>query len=257
MALSGSKKALLWGAFFIVCLLNTAALADSCSLPDIGERVVSSRVIDGDTLELVDGRRVRLIGVNTPEIGRRGAPSEPYAQKARSELQRLVGKAGLRLLVGEDARDNYGRTLGHLFDAQGANIEAQLLRQGLGFAVGIPPNVTLLDCHLQQERQARRQRLGVWQQAPVKRAAEVSQGGFQLIRGRIVTVQTQGRHIWVELDGPLVLRLPVDLPGAAGIASWRGRELEVRGWVVDRGSSRRGHKRFMLPLLEWRLAHLE
>jgi len=257
MALSGSKKAPLWGAFFIAWLLATPTLADSCSLPGAGEQVVSSRVIDGDTLELGDGRRVRLIGINTPEIGRRGTPSEPYAQKARAELQRLVGDAGLRLVVGQEARDSYGRTLGHLFDAQGINIEAQLLSRGLGFAVGIPPNLALLECHLRQEQQARHQRLGVWRQVPVKRAAEVSQGGFQLVRGRIVTVQTVGRHTWVELDGPLVLRLPVDLPGAADIASWRGRELEVRGWVVDRGSSRRGHKRFMLPLLEWRLVHLE
>src|SRR5690606_25821544 len=123
MALSVSQKAPHWGAFFVVWMLAGLALADNCSQPGAGDPVVSRYVIDGDTLELVDGRRVRLIGINAPEIGRRGKPSEPYAQKARVELERLAGESGLRLVVGVEPKDRYGRTLGHLFDARGANIE--------------------------------------------------------------------------------------------------------------------------------------
>lgn len=255
MVLSDSKKALRWGAFFVAWLLALPALAGVCdSLPDVGESVVSRYVIDGDTLELVDGRRVRLIGINAPEIGRRGKPSEPYAQKARAELERLVGVAGLRLLVGEDAQDDYGRTLGHLFDIHGANIEAQLLQSGMGFAIGIPPNLALLDCHLQQESLAREAGLGVWQQAPVIRAAEVRAGGFQVVRGRVVSVQRAGRYAWVDLDGPLVLRLSEDDQHRFDrLDGWAGRSLEVRGWIVDRKNQSRGHAQFMLPVREPRM----
>ena len=255
MVWSDSKKALHWGAFFIAWLLALPALAGACdSLPDVGESVVSRYVIDGDTLELVDGRRVRLIGINTPEIGRRGTPSEPYAQKARAELERLASAAGLRLLVGEDARDDYGRTLGHLFDIHGANIEAQLLRSGMGFAIGIPPNLALLDCHLQQESLAREAGLGVWQQAPVIRAAKVRAGGFQVVRGRVLSIERAGRYIWIDLDGPLVLRMPaVDRHQFDGVDDWAGRSLEVRGWIVDRKNQPRGHAQFMLPLREPRM----
>lgn len=256
-ALSGLKKALLWGAFFVFWLPAQPVLADYCSRAGVGVPVITKRVVDGDTLDLTDGRRIRLIGINAPEIGRKGAASEPYAQAARAELRRLVEGAELRLLIGEEQQDRYGRTLGHLFDVSGANIEARLLRQGLGFTVAVPPNLMLLDCHLQQEQQARRQQLGLWRHGPVRRASQIDAGGFQLVRGRIERVSRAGNHVWVDMDGPLVLRLSRELVGADEIAGWQGRELEVRGWIVDRGKSRRGKKRYMLPILEWRLVSLE
>lgn len=258
MALSVSQKALRWGAFFVVWMLVGPVLADSCSRLGVGESVVSRHVIDGDTLELVDGRRVRLIGINAPEIGRGGEPSKRYAQEARVELERLAGEAGLRMVVGEAPKDHYGRTLGHLFDAGGANIEAQLLRNGMGFAIGIAPNLALLDCHLMYESRARNQRLGVWSQAPMVGAADLREGGFRLIRGRVVGVERAGRYVWVELDGPLTLRLPAAGSWRFGeVGSWPGRQVEVRGWVVDRQSSSRGWKRFMLPLYEPQMMSFE
>lgn len=257
MALSGSRKASLWGAFFIVWLLAAPALADYCAMPGVGQSVTSKYVIDGDTLDLVDGRRVRLIGINAPEIGRRGSVSEPYAQAARKALLRLVEGAELKLLVGDQAVDKYGRTLAHLFDGQGANIEARLLRQGLGFTVAVAPNLRLLDCHLRNEQLARNQREGVWGDNPVRRAAQVDAGGFQLVRGRVGRIAPAGKYLWVELDGPLVLRLPVDLLGSEGGAGWQGRTLEARGWIVDRRSARPDRKRYMLPVDDVRLLVLE
>lgn len=253
MALPGFKKALLWGAFFVFWLLAQPALAEYCAMPGVGQRVVSKQVIDGDTLDLADGRRIRLIGINAPEIGRNGNASEPHAQAARKELLRLVKGVELRLLIGDEPQDRYGRTLGHLFDPGGANIEARLLRQGLGFTVAIPPNLLLLDCQLQQEQYARAQRLGVWKANPARKASQIDSGGFHLVRGRIEKVTRGGDHVWLDLDGPLALRVPRALAEAQGLSHWRGRELEVRGWIVDRGKTRRGQKRYMLPIHEWRL----
>ena len=45
---------------------------------------------DGDTLALEDGRSVRLLGINTPETGRDGEPSEPFAEDARALLSRFA-----------------------------------------------------------------------------------------------------------------------------------------------------------------------
>ena len=253
MALPGSKKALLWSAFFVFWLMAAPALAGHCAMPGVGEQVSSKLVIDGDTLDLVDGRRVRLIGVNAPEIGRRGSPSEPHAQAARRELMRLAGKGGLRLLVGEERTDKYGRTLGHLFDARGANLEAVLLQQGLGFAVGIAPNLRLLDCHLRHEHQARLAQRGIWTRNPVTAAAQLDAGGFRILRGRVARLGRTGSHIWVDLDGPLALRLPIGLIKPADDVAWLGHEVEVRGWVVDRGAVRREYKRYMLPVDDLRL----
>ncbi len=251
-----SGKASLWGAFFVFWLLAPTAHAEYCSQPDAGEAVSSKRVIDGDTLDLADGRRVRLIGINAPEMGRDGQPSEPYAQAARRELQRLVSGSKLRIIIGAQPQDRYGRTLGHLFDARGANIEARLLMRGLGFTVGLPPNTGLLECHLQHEQHARQRDLGVWQHPPVRRAAQV-EPGFQLVRGRIERVSRSREHVWLDMDGPLTLRLPRDMVGVDQLLRATGRELEVRGWVVDRGRARPGQKRYMLPQAEARLMFLQ
>src|SRR5690606_39851087 len=48
-------------------------------------------------------------------------------------------------------------------------------------------------------------------------------------------------------SGPLTLRLPRDMVGVDQLLRATGRELEVRGWVVDRGRARQGQKRYMLP----------
>src|SRR5690606_32962817 len=160
-------------------LLTPTAHAEYRSQPGAGKVVSSKRVIDGDTLDLADRRRVRLIGSHAPEMWRGGQPARPYAQTASRELQRLVSGSERRMIIGAQPQDRYGRTLGHLFDAHGANIEARLLMRGLGFTVGLPPNTGLLECHLQHEQHARQRGLGVWQHPPVRRAAQV-EPGFQL-----------------------------------------------------------------------------
>ncbi|MFN3581313.1 MAG: thermonuclease family protein [Pseudomonas sp.] len=253
-AVQGKKKALLRGAFFVVWLLAPPLYADECQAPGKGEAVSSRFVIDGDTLELSDRRRVRLIGVDTPEIGRRGEPSQPFAQAAKKRLEQLVQEPGLRLYLGEQAQDRYGRTLGHLYAADGQNIEAQLLAEGLGFALAVPPNTALVDCHRAAERQARQSQLGLWGGSPVLSAGQVKEGGFAVVAGQVVAANEAGGYLWLELDGPLVLRIAEDerrlFPGGSP-ASWKGRQLEVRGWIIDRRgqrSLRPGHKPFMLPM---------
>lgn len=253
-AVHGKKKALLTGAFFVVWLLAPPLHAEVCQAPGPGQAVTSRMVIDGDTLELSDQRRVRLIGVDTPEIGRRGEPSQPFAQAAKQRLQQLVRQPGLRLHPGEQQHDRYGRMLGHLYGSDGQNVEAQLLREGLGFALAVPPNSALIDCHLAAEQEARSARRGLWQDSPVQTAARIDSGGFALVSGQVISANQAGGYLWLELDGPLVLRIGRDerkLFPSGSPASWQGRQLEARGWVIDRRGQRSlksGHKPFMLPL---------
>jgi endonuclease YncB( thermonuclease family) len=254
MARYDTRKALHWSAFFVAWLFCAApVLADVCAIP-AGVRSASIKtVIDGDTLELSDGRRVRLIGIDTPEIGRRGEPSEPFAEAARDRLRDLAGHQ-VQLVEGVEAKDRYGRTLAHLFDAEGHNIEARLLREGLGFALAVPPNVALVDCHVAAEAQARRASLGVWQESPVVQASQLRTGGFSLVRGRIRDVRRAGRYLWFETDGELVLRIEPETFAGFDMGppeSLRGRTVVARGWVIDRrrqGSVKAGFKPFMLPV---------
>ena len=256
MALSNRKKASHWGAFFVACLLALPVFAqshdDPCVMPAGAEAVQTQRVTDGDTLRLRDGRRVRLIGINSPELGRNGKPSEPYAQAARRALQALAEDATLYLVTGSEATDRYGRTLGYLFDEQGRNLEAQLLARGMGYAVAIPPNVAMVACHAAAEQVARNAHLGLWQEQPVVATSDLRSGGFHLVRGKVSAVNRAGNTLWVDLEGPLTLRFVAadsEAFGSLPDRSWIGAELELRGWIIDRqnwGGMRPGFRRFML-----------
>lgn len=248
-----TRKALRWSAFFIVWLFAGQAHADACRMPADATRVQSRSVFDGDTLELTDGRRVRLIGINAPEIGRKGRASQPFARAAANRLQALVADVPLYLVQGQEPRDRYGRTLGHLFNATGDNLEAQLLREGLGFAIGVPPNLALVRCHAEAEHRARDARRGLWGSQPVVDAADLSEGGFQLVKGRVHSVQRGGKFWWLALGGQTVLRVHQDertaLPRPP--EKMAGQTVEARGWVIDRRGQRSvkaGHQRFMLPI---------
>lgn len=251
------KKASLVGAFFVSVLCLAPAWA-FCPAPAPAQlpQLKVERVVDGDTLRLADGRSVRLIGLNAPERARDGRPTEPFAEAARQRLQALVaanaGRVGLR--QGEPARDHYGRTLAHVYDAAGRNLEAQLLAEGLAYQVAFAPDTGLVACQQAAERQARAARLGLWRRDPAIAPEALAHGGFALVRGRVARVQRNRGGLWLELDGPLVLRVAPKLlryfDGDAlhGLA---GREVEVRGWVVDRarqGGVKAEQARWMLSL---------
>ncbi|KHA74202.1 nuclease [Pseudomonas chlororaphis] len=251
------KKASLAGAFFVSAIWLSGAQA-FCPAPAGLASVTVQRVVDGDTLRLSDGRSVRMIGVNTPELGKQGHSDEPFAVAARKRLQALVDASGGRvgLLPGKQAKDHYGRTLAHIYSASGANLEAQMLADGLGFQVAVAPNVDLVVCQQAAERSARNAGLGLWRQSPVLKAEQIQRSGFTVISGRVSKVQRNRGGIWIELQGALVLRVAPNLVGQfdnARLQALKGKQIEARGWIVDRsrrGGLQSGQSRWLLPLTD-------
>ncbi|HWH85644.1 MAG TPA: thermonuclease family protein [Pseudomonas sp.] len=249
------KKASLAGAFFMSAIWLCTAQA-FCPAPAGLTSVSVQRVVDGDTLRLSDGRSVRMIGLNTPELGKQGRGDEPFAVAARKGLQALVDDSGGRvgLLPGKQAKDHYGRTLAHVYSASGANLEAQMLAEGLGFQVAVAPNVDLVTCQQAAERTARQAGLGLWRQSPVLKAQQIQRSGFAVVSARVSKVQRNRGGIWIELQDSLVLRVAPNLLGQFDIArlqALKGRQIEARGWVVDRsrrGGLQAGESRWLLPL---------
>jgi len=245
------KKAPLVGAFFVLGAWAVPAQA-FCPAPGELPSVPVARVLDGDTLRLADGRSVRLIGLNAPELGRRGRAAEPLAEAARERLRQLVaanaGRVALR--PGREARDRYGRTLAHAYDDQGHSWAARLLAEGLAYLVAVAPNGELADCLRQAEHRARMAGRGLWRQQPWQAPAQLRRSGFALIRARVTGVERNRGGLWIELDGPLVLRIEPELLDLFDLAALRhlpGRHVEARGWVVGRG--RHGARvRWVLPL---------
>ncbi|MFJ4065533.1 thermonuclease family protein [Pseudomonas sp. NPDC089996] len=251
------KKAPLVGAFFVGAIWQIPALA-FCPLPEKLQPVAVRQVVDGDTLRLTDGRSVRMIGINAPEIGRKGRVSEPYAEAARRRLQALVkasdGRVGL--VPGVEGKDRYGRTLANIYGRNGDNLEAQLLSEGLGFRVAFVPNVRLSGCQQAAEKVARDARTGLWRNSPVVKAANVNRSGFAVISGAVRGIQRNRGGTWLELDDSVVLQIPARLQRIfpdSFFANLKGRQVEARGWVLDRsrkGGLKPGQRRWVLPLTD-------
>jgi micrococcal nuclease len=89
------------------------------------------RVVDGDTLELVSGQMVRLLGIDTPERG------EPMADLATDMLKALVGTGSITLLSCTE-RDRYGRLLS-VIQSGGVNVNLSLVKEGVALPLLIPP----------------------------------------------------------------------------------------------------------------------
>jgi endonuclease YncB( thermonuclease family) len=247
------KKASLVGAFFVSVVWHLQAQA----LCPAGQRVPQvevAKVIDGDTLRLVDGRSVRLIGLNATETAHKARKAEPFSQAAKARLQALIGendgRVGLR--AGQQSRDRYGRVLAHLFDVHGQSVEAQMLAEGMGFHVAINPNVSMSRCLQAAEQQARLARKGLWRQSPVVAPDQLRHGGFAVVRAHVERLDANRGGVWLELRGSLVLQIPQEIVGAFGdsLKELPGKDVEVRGWVIDRkgrADSRR-HARWMLRI---------
>ncbi|MHA6198429.1 thermonuclease family protein [Pseudomonas wadenswilerensis] len=210
------------------------------------------RVIDGDTLRLVDGRSVRLIGINTPEIGRMGKRSEALAETARRRLAVLVRESGGRvgLVAGRESRDKYGRTLAHVYARSGDNLAARLLGEGLGYRVAVAPNNRLVACQRRAEQAARQAGIGLWRKPTLVAARDLRRSGFVVVSGKVSAISRHRGAIRLEIDRSLVVSVPRNVPSSF-TSGLKGQRVEVRGWVLDRsrsgGSSARG-KRWLLPL---------
>ncbi len=244
------KKALLVGAFFVAaCQVHAAS---SCAPPGPLTQVQVANVIDGDTLALSDGRRVRLIGINAPELARDGRPAEPFARAARQRLQDLVAANGQRisLSVGQDPSDRYGRVLAHAFGGDGQSFEAVLIGAGLALHVAIAPNVALAGCLAEHEARARAGRSGLWQRLTAVPAADLRQPGFALVEVSVARVERNRGGLWLETDEDLVLHVPakaMERFEVQALQAMVGRTVEVRGWVIERRQKRPG-ARWLMPL---------
>jgi len=120
------------------------------------------RVVDGDTV-IVDGERVRLIGVDTPESVKPGTPVECFAKKASAFTQRLVDGRRVRLELDVERRDRYGRLLAYVRRRDdGLFVNAELVAQGYARTLTIPPNVRYADRFAALQRRAREEQRGLW-----------------------------------------------------------------------------------------------
>ncbi len=119
------------------------------------------RVIDGDTLLLFNGERVRLIGVDTPETKHPQKPVEYFGKEAYLFTKQMVDGKEARFEFDRQKRDRYGRLLAYVYLLDGTFLNAEIIKQGYGFAYTRFPFKHMEEFR-RYEREARESRRGLW-----------------------------------------------------------------------------------------------
>ncbi len=216
----------------------------SCAPRHIDLEATVARVLDGDTLELTDHTRIRIIGINAPEINHRARSTQAFAAEARTALTALLGQSTHRVALqyGSDRLDRYGRTLAHVFLPDGTNLAQQMLIKGLAARIAFPPNMWAQDCYRHGENRAREQQRGLWQHI-VKASTDLApdSSGFHIIEGRVTRVGLSKKSVWLNFSGHFGARIAYsDLKHFADIDfnQLSGRTLQVRGWIYAKKDRR-------------------
>jgi len=124
-------------------------------------KIKVSRVVDGDTLKLENGERVRLIGVDTPETVRPNKPVEYFGKEASAFTKRLCEGKTVRLEFDQTKRDKYDRLLAYIYLEDGTFVNAEIIKQGYGFAYTKFPFKYMKEFR-KYEREARENKRGLW-----------------------------------------------------------------------------------------------
>lgn len=138
--------------YYYTDYFTSSAQSSDRSLP--GE-IAINKIIDGDTIELDDGKRVRLIGIDTPEKGQR------LYEEAKAKLSELVGNQKVRLEYDRETHDQYGRILAYIFIGD-TFINAKMVESGFAKFIVIKPNDKYARELGVMEDKARHTRSGIW-----------------------------------------------------------------------------------------------
>ncbi len=201
------------------------------------ERVNYKTIYDGDTILLIDGRKIRFIGINTPEIGRRGKPSQPYAKKAKEKLKSLLSSSrSILLLYDKDRKDHYKRTLAYVYLNDGIDVQAEILRAGLATSIVVQPNDKNLNCYRKIEKQARNQHLGIWKEKSLRqiKAKYLNKSKqYRFVKGKVSSVKTISNSLILNLDSAVSIKVSDNAYKAYRHQHILGKTIEVRGWVYS------------------------
>ena len=121
------------------------------------ETATVSRVIDGDTIELTTGEKVRYIGMDTPEL----RPNECYGKEATERNKKLVENKKVEMEKDISKTDRYGRLLRYVY-LEDKMINRILVQEGYARVATYPPDVKYQKIFLEDERKAREAEKGLW-----------------------------------------------------------------------------------------------
>ena len=145
-----------------MCGLLLGACGDERPAPPQAALVV--QVVDGDTVVLAGGIKVRVLGIDAPEMEKDGRPADFLAHKAKATLAELTLNRTVGLSYDRLRYDHYGRLLAYLLLPDHTLVNAELVRRGLARVYFIAPNLRYQKDLLAAQQEAIEAQRGVWQE---------------------------------------------------------------------------------------------
>ncbi|MFC1496298.1 thermonuclease family protein [Candidatus Margulisiibacteriota bacterium] len=142
-------------SFIIFLLLSFPAQSD--------DLFMVKRVVDGDTIKLTNGEKVRYIGIDTPETKHPKKPVQYFGKEASEANKMLVEGKQVRLEFDVQKRDRYGRLLAYVY-VDDIFVNAWLVWNGYAQVSTYPPNVKYQEYFLKLQRVARKEKRGLWRE---------------------------------------------------------------------------------------------
>lgn len=223
-------------------LYSPLSYSEDCLSDRIDQYAVVSQVYDGDTVKLKNGKKIRLIGVNTPEMNYKTGEPEPFAKQAKEYLKKQVLRKEIGLRYGSEKKDRHGRYLAHIFLNDELNLQQALLTKGFAVNIGFPPNLWQQECYADAEKSAQQSLKGIWKnhKKNIVLASRIksSQTGFQFIKGRISDIKQDKKAFWLNLstnvNKPVTLRIykeNLSYFKNVDIKKLKGKSIIAKGWI--------------------------
>lgn len=155
------------GSILILLTIALFNFLEKSNLPTNSKNVSSTsyvvtRVVDGDTIEIETGQKVRYIGVNTPESVDPRKSVECFGKEASEKNKEFVLNKKVRLEKDVSEADRYGRLLRYVYLEDGTFVNLELIKQGYASAMTVPPDVARQSEFLNAQQQARESKIGLW-----------------------------------------------------------------------------------------------
>jgi micrococcal nuclease len=194
-------------------------------------------VYDGDTVVLEDGRKIRLLGINTPEVRHRDKQADAGGDEAKQWLITRLKNTKVRVQTDAELTDKYKRTLGHLFTENEQHINLELVKAGLAEVSIYPPNLLFTAELLAAQQQAEHAKVGIWQRPefavlPVSSLTDEGHTGWTRLVGKVTHVRDTRKSIYLTFSDKFEARIERKwLTLFPDVNNYLGKNLEVRGWL--------------------------
>lgn len=195
------------------------------------------RIFDGDTVMLADGRKIRLLGINTPEVQHKNTSTQAGGEEAKRWLTDKLQQRKIRLELDVEKTDKYGRTLAHIITDQKEHINLQLVAAGLAAVNIYPPNLRYVDELVKAQNQAEKNRLGIWRRPeyaarPADSISAADHAGWMRLTGKVMTIRNSRKFVYLVFSDRFEARIERKwLSLFPDVNAYLGQQLEVRGWL--------------------------